>query len=138
MGKLNWARVILCGLVAGIIGYLLSAISLVWLGSDLVDAVESNRRYAPQGGAFFFGVDLAMSIWAIWLYAAIRSHYGPGPRTAAVAGFACWLLKSLQSARWVALGFVPTRVTLVPLATTLVAILVAVLVGAWFYEGRRA
>src|ERR1051325_1310008 len=134
MGKINWSRVLLCGLVAGIVWQLLSAVLLALVGRDFLDAVQSGRLYAPRGGLFFFSVDLAMGIWAMWLYAAIRPRYGAGPKTAAVAGFAWWFIKSLQSAKWVALGFVPTKVVWFPLAATLLAIVVAELVGAWLYE----
>jgi hypothetical protein len=33
-------------------------------------------------------------MWIMWLYAAIRPRYGPGPKTAAVAGFALWFIGS--------------------------------------------
>src|SRR6058998_2509681 len=56
---------------------------------------------------------------------AIAPKYGAGPTTAAIGGLAWWAIKSLQSAKWVGLGFVPQGVVLVPLATTLIAILVA-------------
>lgn len=70
----------------------------------------------------------------MWLYAAIRPRYGPGPKTALVAGFAWWVIVSLQSGKWVAVGFVPVKATLARLAITLPAILLAALVGAWPYE----
>ena len=73
----------------------------------------------------------------MWLYAAIRPRYGPGPKTALMAGLAWWVIVSLQSGKWVAAGFVPVKATLAPLATlvvTLRAILLAAPVGAWPYE----
>lgn len=77
------------------------------------------------------------SVWAMWLYAAIRPRFGPGPKTAAVAGFAWWFIESLQSAKWVALLGLPTDVVLAPGAATLPAIIGAALMGAWCYEERR-
>lgn len=87
---------------------------------------------SDTGAWFFVCVDLAMGIWAIWLYAAIRPRYGPGPRTAIIAGFAWWFIKSLQSAKWAGLGLVllPFNVVLGPLVATLVAAVVATLAGA--------
>lgn len=48
--------------------------------------------------AFLVIVNIAMGMWAMWLYAAIRPRYGPGPKTATVAGFAWWVVGSLMDA----------------------------------------
>lgn len=87
----------------------------------------------------FVGVDLAMGIWAIWLYAAIRPRYGRGSRTAVVAGFAWWFIKSLQSAKWAGLGLValPTRIVIAPLVATLGAAVAATVAGALLYEKQN-
>jgi hypothetical protein len=74
-----------------------------------------------RGGAFLLAVDLMMGIWAMWLYSAIAPRYGAGPKTAAIAGVAWWTIKSLQSAKWAGLGFVPPGVVLVPLGTSLIS-----------------
>jgi hypothetical protein len=75
-----------------------------------------------------------MGIWAVWLYSAIAPRYGVGPRTAGIAGLAWWIIKSLQSAKWVGIGLIPQGVVLLPLATTLVAAVVASVVGGWIYD----
>ena len=51
-------------------------------------------------------------------------------------GVAWWFIVSLQSGKWVALGFVPTRAALGLLLPTLPAIIAATLVGAWLYKDR--
>ena len=134
----NWVRVFLCGLVAGTVWHLLSTIVLALVGRDFLEAVHGGRLYAPRDALFFFTIDLAMGIWAMWLYAAIRPRRGSGPKTAAVTGFAWWFIKSLQSAKWVGLGFVPLNVTPTLLAATLPLPIVAVLVGAWLYEKQAS
>ena len=45
---------------------------------------------------------VVMGIGLIWLYAAIRPRYGPGPRTAAIAGFVMWLITSARDGSWLA------------------------------------
>ena len=130
----DWIRVVLCGVVAGVVWYLLSALSLSLFAQDLVAIVERGGSYPRLGGAFFFVVDLMMGIWAIWLYSAIAPRYGNGPKTAAIVGVAWWTIKSLQSAKWAGLGFLPRGAALIPLATTLVAVLVASVLGAWLYD----
>ncbi len=130
----NWIRIVLCGVVAGVVWHFLSAIFLSLFAQDLVAFVEKGGSDPRSGGAFFFVIDLMMGIWAVWLYSAIAPRYGAGPSTAAVAGFAWWTIKSLQSAKWVGLGLLPRGVALIPLVTTLVGVLVASVLGAWLYD----
>lgn len=130
----HWIRIVLCGIVAGVVWFLLSAVSLSLFAQDFVVYVRTAAPYPRWDGVFFFAIDLMMGIWAMWLYSAIAPRYGAKATTAATAGVAWWTLKSLQSAKWVGVGFAPQAVVLIPLATTLVAIVVATVVGAWLYD----
>jgi hypothetical protein len=109
---------------------------LVLVGGAFLAALPGGRLQTAGEGlhVFLFFADLAAGIWALWLYAATRLRYGPGLKTAVVAGLAWWVIVSLQSGKWVALVAVPTRAVLAPLAATLPAMIFAVMVGAWFYE----
>ena len=135
----NWIRLVLCGFVAGVVSYLVTAVFLFLFAPDFVASVQRSApysRYSRWGGEFFFGVDIVMGIWAIWLYSAIAPRYGARPTTAAIAGVAWWTIKSLQSAKWAGLGFVPPGVVvLIALAAmSLIAAVVASAVGAWLYD----
>ncbi len=137
MGKINWARVFLCGLVTGFVRTILSIILLIFFGGGFLDAMH-NAVPKPSVGAHLFLLfeNLAAGIWGIWLYAMIRTHAGPGPKTAVVAGIAWWVIVTLQSSKWVALGFIPTKAALGLLLPTLPAIILATLAGAWLYKSR--
>ena len=106
------------------------------VGDDFLTSLPGDRRKAGEAGRqlFLLGSNYAASIWAIWLYSAIRARHGPGAKTATIAGSAWWFIQSLQSAKWVALLGVPAGVTLVPMLATLPAIVVAMLTGVWLYE----
>ena len=133
----NWIRVVLCGCIAGVVWYLLSALFLSLFAQDLLTFVQRGGPYPRWGGPMFFAIDLMMGIWAMWLYSAIIPRYGDGPGTAVIAGVAWWTIKSLQSAKWAGLGFVPQGVVLVPLATSFVAAVAALALGAWLYRRVR-
>ncbi|MBI4553338.1 MAG: hypothetical protein HY710_13830 [Candidatus Latescibacteria bacterium] len=137
MRTMNWARIVLCGLVAGGVWSLLGATIMAFVGGEFLAAVPGARPNVPGGVPFGFLANLAAGLWAMWLYAAIRPRYGPGPKTAVVAGVAWWVIESLQSGKWVALLSIPPRVILAPLAATLLAIIVAAVGGAWLYESER-
>ena len=133
----NFIRVTLCGLVTGVVWFLLSGVVLLIFGQALMDALQSVQALPRRGGLFFFSIDLLMGIWALWFYTAIRSRYGPGAKTAIITGVGWWCIKSLQSAKWAALGFVRPNGALALLAATLPATIAAAFVGAWLYEHKR-
>ena len=131
----DWMRIVLCGFVAGVVSFLVSVVFLAFLAPDFVTSVQRGAPYADWGGAFSYGVDVAMGIWAVWLYSALAPRYGAKPTTAALVGVAWWTIKSLQSAKWAGLGFVQLDGALIGLAlASLVAAVVASLVGAGLYD----
>lgn len=136
MGKINWGRIFLCGILTGGIWYLLALVVFIFvLGrTDFAAAVEAAGR--PAFPAMPFILHLVGGIWTIWLYAAIRPRYGPGPKTAAVAGAALWAIGAVVDAMWVSSRLSPIHVgaLLAPVATALPIVIVAVLIGAWPYK----
>jgi hypothetical protein len=133
--RANWIRLVLCGLVAGVIWNLISVALLSVLATDFVASLQRSAPHPRLGGEFFFAVDLAMGIWAIWLYSAITPRYGVRPVTVAISGGAWWILKTLQSAKWAGLGFVELGPDLLLLGVgTLAASILASAVGAWLYR----
>ena len=131
----QWIRLVLCGLVAGVVWNLLSTVFLAFFAPDFVASVQRSAPHPPLGGQFFFAVDLARGIWAVWLYSAIAPRYGAKATTVAIAGVAWWILKTLQSAKWAGLGFVNLGPALFPLGVaTLVATVLAAMAGAWLYQ----
>ena len=79
-------------------------------------------------------LDLLTGVSILWLYAAIRPRYGPGAKTAIIAGFASWFIVSLEDAIWCSFELFPAR-TIIPLIFgALPALIIATLVGASFYK----
>jgi hypothetical protein len=134
MGKINWVRVLLCGLVVGGVWTLLSVTLLAVGGGDFLAAIQEGRPKQRVSGLFLLFSNMAAGLWAMWLYTAIRPRYGPGPKAAIWAGLAWWVIASMQSAKWVALLSIPPTAALIPLAATLPAMIGAMLLGVWIYE----
>ena len=135
MNKINWSRVLSCGLLAGIVWIVLGSLVTSVLGRHFA-ALPNNRLGAPTPGFLVVNVvlDLLDGISILWLYAAIRPLYGPGAKTAGIAAFAWWFFVSLGDATWCSFGFFPPH-TVVPLMIgTLPAIILATLAGARFYK----
>jgi len=96
MRQLNWNRVLLGGIVAGlIIDVVQWLLNGVFLGSDWRQAMQALGKplvETPARGLFYILLGLAYGILAIWAYASIRPRYGAGPITALYAGLGVWLL----------------------------------------------
>lgn len=138
MGKINHGRVLLGGLLAGVVFNIGEFIlNEPILGEQWKAAMQDLNR-PPIGGnqiAWFMIMGFAYGIAAVRLYAAIRPRFGPGPKTAIRSGLALWFLI------WV-LGFGSTLITnLYPKGLVLTSIAwglfeapIAALVGAWVYR----
>lgn len=138
MGNTNWSRIIVGGLVAGFVLNLLE-----YLLHALVLGDEWEAAMQALGAETYTGSDIAMMVaWTfllgialVWLYAAIRPRYGPGPGTAIRAGFMGWIfvygfwfLYNLPS------GIFPQNLMTISLIVALVELPIATLVGAWIYR----
>jgi hypothetical protein len=137
MGKINWKRVILGGLVAGaIINIFEWVINGVILAEDMEAAIRALGKHMGGGELVVFSVwGFLVGIFAVWLYAAIRPRYGAGPKTAACAGAAVWGLGYLlASVTPLTLKLFPPRVMGINLAVGLVEVLVGTVAGAWLYR----
>ncbi len=93
MGNINLGRVILGGLVAGLV---LNIGEVIWndfiLGSQMKSFLAAHN-FAEPGGNFIVvavGLTFVMGIVLVLGYACIRRHFGPGPKTALIAGLFAW------------------------------------------------
>jgi hypothetical protein len=144
MGSINMGRVVLGGLLAGlVINASEFVLNEVVLGAEMRAMME--RLNLPQIGgnaiAVFVVFGFVLGIATTWLYAAIRPRYGAGPKTALCAGATVWFLAYFYtSVGLVVVGMIPRRMAAISLAWGLVELLVAAEAGAWLYreESRPA
>ena len=132
------ARILLCGLVTGFLWYAISLALLLAFARDFLAAAEQGGPHARSSGLTFLPIDLGFGICAIWLYSVVRSRYGAGLKSAVIAGLGWWAIKTLQSAKWVGLGFLPGGVIAAPLITSLATALAATVLGALLYDRTMA
>ncbi|MGH9555452.1 MAG: hypothetical protein ACRD2Y_06470 [Terriglobales bacterium] len=137
MEKINWSRVIRGGLLWAATYSVLGAAAMgLFLEREFLRELEALGRPLQLTNTLLvslliFGVVFTVlwGISAIWLYAAIRPRYGPGPKTATIAALAIWFLSILASVSHMsAFGLT------MDIPTELVLILAATLVGAWQYK----
>lgn len=110
MKQLNWKRVLLGGLAAGL---LMSAVdgvvNMALLQSQFDAHLErlSATAAKPIVGAFWIGVDFVYALAVAFLGAALRPMFGPGFKPYATAAIVVWLLGYLSAAGEIPLGVLP-------------------------------
>ena len=139
MGKLNMSRVILGGIVAGIVsdvlGFLVDGVLLAPRWAAGMKAL-GRPDFTTNQWIWFNLIGIAGGIFALWLYAAIRPRYGPGPKTAIWAGLAVWFAMVLlpnATLMWAG-GLFSSHLTLLTTLGGVVEWLAGTVVGAALYK----
>jgi hypothetical protein len=143
MGKINLGRVILGGIVAGIVVDLfegvLNGVVLNQQWADAMTALGKSSALSTKQLIAFNVWGLAVGILMIWLYAAMRPRLGAGPKTAICAGLMIWATAyALGSAASIFLHLVPLGLMATGLAVGVVETIVAAMAGAYFYKEDAA
>ncbi len=97
MGKINVSRVIVGGIIAGVIFFLgdgvVHGVLLRDRWAEIMAALgKSSGDVGSQHPGYFITYDLLKGLIASWLYAAIRPSLGAGPGTALIVAIVVWLL----------------------------------------------
>lgn len=139
MGRINYVRVLLGGVVAGVVFLLMDFVGMQIVPFDWEAwAIERGLTIPPM--ATWIVMDILIGILAVWLYAAIRPRFGAGVTTAVMAGVWVWLFFSIIQWAPTAMGLWPMSAYWAMAAWGLVQTVVAVVAGAWVYreEGSTA
>jgi hypothetical protein len=138
MGKINVGRVLLGGLVAGIVlnigEYLLND---KVFGAQMKAEMARHNYPMPGGNAIVIAVVMTfvLGIVIVLGYAAIRPRFGAGPKTAMIAALFAWFgVYFYTNILFWAFGLVPNNMLPIALVWGLVEFIVAALIGAWLYK----
>jgi len=138
MGKINFGRVLLGGIVAGVI---LNLGEMVLNGMILAKEMADffNRCGFKQPASTFYVIAIAITfvlgIVIVLGYAAIRPRFGAGPKTAIIAALFAWFgVYVYQNVIALGLGMVPIKLVAIALVWGLVEYIIASLVGAALYK----
>ncbi len=137
MSVINWGRVILGGLLAGLILNITEALGGMLFWKDWEAALQKlgTRVDDPASTVMDVGSMFLYGCFAAWLYAAIRPRFGPGPRTALRAAVGAWFAGNLLSGLgYASLGILPIKLIASWVTISLVGFTLATLAGAWLYK----
>ena len=137
MGKINLGRVILGGLLAGLIisisEYVLNTYVMAGDTSELLQRLGLAEIGTNQIIGFIV-LTFVLGIVMIWLYAAIRPRFGAGVKTAIIAAVVVWIFGLLSGLSDVIVGLIPAGTLVLPAVWGLVETIVAAVAGAWVYQ----
>jgi hypothetical protein len=140
MTKTNMARVVLGGILAGLIlnilGFLVDGILLAPQWNAGMSALGRSGEITVNQIVGFNILGFCYGIAAVWLYAAIRPRYGAGPKTAITAGLALWVGGVLlPNVGFMSVnGLFPTNLTIMTTLGGIVECVAAALAGAAVYK----
>ena len=139
MGKINKVRVLLGGLLAGVVlncgEFILNG---PILGDDWEDVMISFGLPPIGGGGAIAGfviLSFVMGITLVWFYATMRPRFGAGVKTAVYTGLAVWFVQMvLGFGSTLIMGMFPTHLVLIVLVWDLFQFPIATVAGAWLYK----
>jgi len=143
MKKINVGRVLLGGLLAGLV---LNIGEFLLNGVVLADAMKKDferLNLPPDPGGNFIAkavvVTFILGIVITFLYSVIRTQFGPGVKTAIYAGLLAWFFTILYpGVIYSGLGMVAMKLFWIGLVWGLVEYAIGAVAGAWLYKEADA
>jgi hypothetical protein len=121
--------------VINIVEFITNGVVMMEAWGRALQALGKPAQFSTVAVLTFNLWGFLVGIAAIWLYAAIRPRYGPGPNTAIRAGVAVWAIAVfLSNLVSYPMGLFPVGLIVISTIVALFEIVVATLVGAWLYK----
>ncbi len=140
VGHIDSGRVILGGLVAGIVANVLDFASGMLFMADDMSLNAQRLGIDPAIGAAtstmvtWVFIDFIYGILIVFTYAAMRPRFGPGPKTAIIAGLTLFATVTIFFMGLLALGFFMQAGFLKSVVFTLISNVLASLAGCAIYK----
>ena len=142
MQGMNTQRLFLSGLVAGVVLNIEEYVANGIVLKDEWDAAMTTaglETYSTSGIIMLVLMTLLLGFISVWLYAAIRPRFGPGPRTAVYAALLVWLLVSVVPTVYNTLAPIfPPSLMMTASVFALFELPIATVAGAWLYKEEPA
>ena len=143
---INTSKVVVAGLAAGVVMIVLDFLIQMMLGARMT--ADLNAFQAGLGDSMstmdmnvmigYFVMDLVIGMLLAYTYAAIRPRFGPGPKTAIIAGLMFWIFGSIVSSNYLIMGMMSRSLWLTYGLIYLVCLIIASLVAGALYKEETA
>jgi len=138
MSRINTGRVVLGGLVAGVVANALDFVINEYLmreeGADMAQRLNLSEATLQSSVMTWVAVDFIWGLLLVFAYAAFRPRFGPGPKTALCSGSTLWFAVCIMFGGLTAMGIFTLPGFIKYSAFTLISALAASLAGAALYQ----
>jgi len=138
---INTGKVVTSGLAAGVVlavlDFLVNGLLMAEQNRAAITALNPALVETMEGGGAmvaYIAIDLVFGLLLVWTYAAIRPRFGPGPKTAVIAGFQIWGVAFLMYLGMTVMGMWGWGYFVSGAAAYLVMLLVAATIGGKLYK----
>jgi hypothetical protein len=140
MASINAGRVVVGGLVGGVVA---NACDILWSMTVMKDdmaamaqrfGVDPAAAQSMSAIAPWIAVDFVLGILIVFTYAAMRPRFGPGPKTAVIAGVTPYLAVTAVLYGFTSMGMMTMGAFGRGSATAFVSVMLASLAGAAVYK----
>lgn len=138
MARINVGRVILGGLVAGVVAngldYVINRFLLSNEANEMVQRLNLKADQAEGSWLTWLVVDFIYGLLLVFTYAAMRPRFGPGPKTATIVAGCYWAAFTAVFAGLTAMGIYTPAGFIKTAAFSIASSLIPALVGASLYK----
>lgn len=138
MGGINLARVLIGGIVAGVVAnagdYLIQEVILAEDNAQLVQRLNLDPVRVEASFTTWIAADFLYGILLVFAYAAMRPRFGPGPRTAVISALTLYLAITVVLMGFMSMGMFVQDAFMRSAGLQLVVTLAASLSGAAVYK----
>ena len=138
MGGINVTRLVLGGFAAGAVVWALEGLSSIFYMDDAEAALEAanlSMDMTVDTWIITVVVSLIVGFSLVFLYAAARPRFGPGPKTAATVAVVLWFASYLVSLLgYQMIGLYPKSMLALWGLVGLIELILAAMVGGWVYR----
>ena len=138
MAGINIVRVVLGGIVAGVVINIFEGVLNGWYLADQWTEVMASINKADPGDdaiIWFNVIGFVIGLVAVWSYAAMRPRFGAGVKTAVYAAIPVWITAYvIANAFMVIMGIEPLSLFYILVGVGFVEIVAATIAGAYFYK----
>lgn len=142
---INTSKVVVGGFVAGIVnnalGYLIQGMLLgKRMEAEMVAVAPTlqGKGMDPMSLTGRVITSFVIGFLLVWLYAAMRPRFGPGPKTALLSAFVVWLCGFVFYMDWLYLGMMSPSLYAIVSVAMFVVCAVTAWVGAMLYKEDAA
>lgn len=140
MAAMNSGRVVMGGLVAGLVMNVIDTIvNATILQADMTALAQRFGRDPNELASFsaaapWIVVDFLLGLSAVFTYAGFRPRFGPGPKTALLAALPLFIASGAVVSGFASMGMMSTAALVKGGVASLLSISIGALAGAWVYR----